>query len=60
MDYMPSAASLAAAHKGKMKNLRLKTLHNQCSDPRSCILNFEKQAKDHDNSMKETIGVEGA
>ena len=59
MDYMPSAASLAAAHKGKLKNLRLKTLHNHHGDTRACILNFEKDTKHHDNSMKQSIGSEG-
>ena len=56
---MPGAASLAATHKGKVKNVRLNALRNQHSDPRCCILNFEKETKQYDNSMKENIGVPG-
>lgn len=59
MEYMPSAASLAASHKGKLKNLRLKSLHDHHGDTRACILSFEKHAKHHDSSMKKSIGIEG-
>lgn len=57
MEYMPAAASHAAAHKGRIKNIRLNTLRDsqQTSDYRSCILSFEKEACQHDNSMKKKL-----
>ena len=57
MEYMPAAASLAAAHKGRIKNIRLSTLRDsqQTSDFRSCILNFEREACQYDNSMKRKL-----
>ena len=59
MEYMPSAASLAAAHKGKFKNLRLLTLRDNHVDPRSCMLRLEKDALEYDKSNKENIGIQG-
>lgn len=55
MSYMPGAASLAATHKGRIKNIRLSTLRDsqQTSDPRSYILNFEKDTISLDKSMKD-------
>ncbi len=57
MEYMPAAASLAAAHKGRIKNIRLSTLRDsqQTSDFRSCILNFEREIRQYDNSMKRKL-----
>ena len=54
MDYMPGAASLAATHRGKIKNIRLSTLRDasQNLDQRSCILDFEKEAIAHDKKQK--------
>lgn len=46
MSYVPGAASLAATHRGKIKNIRLSTLRDakQNVDHRACILDFEKEA----------------
>ena len=39
LDYMPGAASLAATHKGRLKNVRLSALRDGGhADPRACIL----------------------
>lgn len=59
MEYMPSAASLTAVHKRKLKNLRLSTLRDNRMDPRSCILKLKKDALKYDNSTKENIGIQG-
>ena len=60
LDYMPGAASLAATHKGRLKNVRLSALRDGGhADPRACILKLESDAKRYDNSMKENIGVNG-
>lgn len=60
MEYIPGAASLAATHRGRIKNLRLSTLRDsqQNADPRSSILDFEKETVAHDRAMKGK--VEGA
>ena len=51
---MPGAASLAATHKGRVKNVRLSALRDSGhADQRACILKLESDAKKHDNSMKE-------
>ena len=57
MEYMPGAASLAAANRSKIKNIRLHTLRDtRCNvDPRSAILNFEEEAKKHNQSMSTKI-----
>ena len=54
MDYMPGAASLAATHRGKIKNICLSTLRDasQNIDQRSCILDFEKEAIAYDKKQK--------
>lgn len=54
MSYMPGAASLAATHRGKVKNIHLSTLRdNQMTqDPKSCILNFEKETEAYDATNK--------
>lgn len=53
MDYMSAASSLAAAHRGKLKNLRKSTLWDNklTHDPRAYILQFEKEALAHDTAM---------
>ena len=59
MDYMPAASALAAAHRGKLKNIRKATLRDNelMHDPRAYILQFEKEALAHDAAMaKETQG----
>ena len=57
MQYMPGVASLAATNRLKIKNIRLNTLKEMQSsaDPRSAVLDFEKDALKYDNSMKDKI-----
>ena len=57
---MPGAASLAATHRGKIKNIRLPTLQDasQNIDPRACILDFEKEAVAYDKKQKLTTKSE--
>ena len=57
MQYMPGAACLAATHRSKVKNIRLSTLRDSSSvaDPRSAILDFEKDAHKYDNSLKDKV-----
>ena len=54
---MPGAASLAATHRAKIKNIRLSTLHDtrQTLDPKSVILDFERDTLNYDKSMKENV-----
>ena len=55
------AASLAATHKGRLKNVSLSALRGgDHSDPRACILKLESDAMRYDNSIKENIGVNGS
>ena len=56
--YVPSADSLAAANKDKLKHIRNSTLKNggQRNPSIACILEFEKQATKHDRQMKEAAG----
>ena len=58
MNYMPGAASLAATHKGRVKNLRLSTLRDtqRVSDFRTSILDLERVTLHHDHTMKEHVG----
>ena len=57
MNYMPGAASSAANHRGRIKNLRLSTLRDsqQTCDARSYILQFEKDTLAFDKSMKHHV-----
>ena len=60
MDYMPGASSLAATHRGKIKNIRLSTLrgNENSADPHASILHFESNALAYDKTMKkETQGT---
>ena len=59
MNYLPGAASLAAAHKERVKNLRLNFSREQVLYPRSCILKFEKEIKGYNHATKENIGFSG-
>lgn len=54
MNYIPGAASLAATHRGKIKNIRLSSLRDteMTPDAKACILNFEKGTVLLDNAMK--------
>lgn len=51
MPYMPGAASLAGAHREKVKYYRQSVLRDTqlTSDSRSCILQFEKESVAHDS-----------
>ena len=57
MQYIPGAASLAATHRSKIKNIRLSTLRETqpTTDPRSAIMNFEMDAKKYYHSMKDKV-----
>jgi len=57
MEYAPGLASLAAANKSKIKNIRLHTLRDsRCNvDGRSAILSFEKESNKHDHTMSMKI-----
>lgn len=60
MPYLPGASALAATHRGKLKNIRLSTLRDTqiTSDPRSSILQFEKESVGYDKiQKKETQGI---
>ena len=54
MNYMPGTASLAATHRGKVKNIRLSTLRDNLMtpDPKTCILHFEQETKAYDSATK--------
>ncbi len=56
---MPGAASLAANHKGKLKNLRLATLRESGVPPETCIITLEKAAKQLDAEMAKSTGDPG-
>ena len=57
MQYMPGSASLSATHRSKVKNIRLSTLRDSHSnaDPRSAILDFERDALAYNRSMKHKV-----
>ena len=58
MDYMPGAASLAAAHRGKVQNLCLAALREKHHGlpAESCILGLEKATKCHDAEQAKATG----
>ena len=58
MPYMPS---LAAAHKGKIKNIRSTTLRETKEEhnPQVVIINFEKEAKAYDRQQVLKTGSAG-
>ena len=58
MQYMPAAASLAAAHKGRIKNIRASTLREieQERNPGVVILTFEEETLKYDRQNKENLG----
>ena len=53
MSYISGPASLAATHRGKVKNIQLTTLRDakQNVDHRACILDFEREAIAFDNQQ---------
>ena len=59
MPYMPSAASLAAAHKGKIKNIWSAALKDLENCPGVVILEFESEAKAYDMEQTRKVGQTG-
>ncbi len=56
--YMPSAISLAASNRDKIKHIRVSTLKEsgQNLPAKACILEFEKTATKHDTKMLLPVG----
>lgn len=61
MPYMPSAASLAAAHKGKIKNIHSAVLRDMKEEKNSgiVILKFESETLAYDDEQKKKFGLTG-
>ena len=61
MPYMPAAASLAAAHKGKIGNIRMAALRETKEDRSAgvVIMNFEKQSVVYDRQQVSKTGAAG-
>ncbi len=61
MPYLPSVASLAAAHKGKIKNIRAAALRESKEErkPGVVILNFEEQTLTFDKQQSSQLGTSG-
>ena len=61
MPYLPAAASLAAAHKGKVKNIRASTLREtrELRNPGVVILTFEEETLQYDKQQSEQVVPQG-
>lgn len=61
LQYMPAAASLAATHKGKIKNIRAAALKETKEErnPGVVILSFENETIEYDKQSKEQLGCPG-
>lgn len=61
MPYLPVAASLAAVHKGKIKNIRSAALRETKEErnPGFVILTFEGEAQNYDKSHQQQLGYLG-
>ena len=61
MPYMPAVASLAAAHKEKIKNIRATALRETKEErnPGVIILGFEDQALAYDKQQMKELGQSG-
>lgn len=59
--YLPAAASLAAAHKGRIKNIRAATLRETKEErnPGVVILTFEEEAVKYDRQHRDQLGYTG-
>jgi 1,4-dihydroxy-2-naphthoyl-CoA synthase len=59
--YLPAAASLAAAHKGKVKNIRASALRDtkDSRNPGVVILTFEENALAYCKGQTEELGNPG-
>lgn len=58
MPYLPAAASLAAAHKGRIKNIRAATLQDTKEErnPGVVILTFEEESLKYDKQNEDHLG----
>ncbi len=61
MPYMPSVAFLAAAHKGRIKNIRATSLRETKEErnPGVVILTFESEALAYDKQQTQQLGHSG-
>lgn len=61
MSYLPAAASLAATHKGRIKNIRSAALRETKEErnPGFVILTFEDDAISYDKSNLQQLGYSG-
>lgn len=61
MPYLPAAASLAAAHKGKIKNIRASSLRETKEErnPGVVILSFEEATLKEDEHHTQQFGCQG-
>ena len=61
MPYLPAAASLAATHKGRVKNIRASALHDtkDSRNPGVVILTFENEAFAYCKRQAEELGNPG-
>ncbi len=61
MPYLPAAASLAAAHKGRIKNIRSAALREEKEErnPGFVILTFEDESLTFDRSNLDKFGYSG-
>lgn len=61
MSYMPAAASLAATHKGKIKNIRAAVLKEtkEARNPGVVILSFEGESIEYDKKCTDILGGPG-
>ena len=59
MSYMPGAASLAAVHRGRIKIIRGSTLRESAANPKTSIIDCEKQTQKYDKEAQEIFGSPG-
>ena len=59
MSYMPGEASLAAVHRGKIKNIQGSTLRESAVNPKTGTVQFEKQTQKYDKEAQEVFGSPG-
>ena len=61
MPYLPAAASLSAAHKGRIKNIRAATLRESKNErtPGVVILTFEEESLKYDKQNEDRLGHTG-
>ena len=61
MPYLPAAACLSAAHKGRIKNIRAATLRESKNErtPGVVILTFEEESLKYDKQNEDRLGPTG-